>query len=132
LPGGVRGGVEHAAARFQLAGIPIEFQPSKNRQGEFSAPTNLVRVEERHVSFVTSIRLNSTKGERYFNFDFNSAETGHFEGNAKVKSNAMPNLQLNDAAPDVRLLDLNRQPIPLAEMWRGGRNVLLVFLRHLG
>lgn len=44
----------------------------------------------------------------------------------------MTNLQLNDLAPDVTLLDLHSQPTPLSQMWQGGRNVLLVFLRHLG
>lgn len=42
------------------------------------------------------------------------------------------NLQPNDTAPNVTLLDLNGQSIPLANMWRGGQTALLVFLRHLG
>jgi hypothetical protein len=44
----------------------------------------------------------------------------------------MANLKLNDRAPDATLLDLNFLPTPLSQMWRGGQNALLVFLRHLG
>ena len=38
----------------------------------------------------------------------------------------------NDMAPDVSLLSLDGQPVPLAHMWQDGHNALLVFLRHLG
>ncbi len=42
------------------------------------------------------------------------------------------NLQPNDVAPDVILLSLDGQSVPLASMWQDGQNTLLVFLRHLG
>lgn len=42
------------------------------------------------------------------------------------------NLQQNDVAPDVIMLNLQGRSVPLASMWKGGQNVLLVFLRHLG
>jgi hypothetical protein len=39
---------------------------------------------------------------------------------------------INSLAPDVLLVTIDGKPISLAETWRGGQNVLLVFLRHLG
>ncbi len=41
-------------------------------------------------------------------------------------------VSVGDKAPDVMLATLEGQPLALADMWRGGRNVVLVFLRHLG
>jgi peroxiredoxin len=41
-------------------------------------------------------------------------------------------LQVGDLAPDVRLKDLEDQEISLADYWKSGQNVLLVFLPHLG
>ena len=41
-------------------------------------------------------------------------------------------LQVGDLAPDVRPRDLEGQEISLANYWKSGQNVLLVFLRHLG
>jgi len=42
------------------------------------------------------------------------------------------NLQPNDIAPDVTLLGLDGQSVPLARMWQDRQIALLVFLRHLG
>ncbi len=42
------------------------------------------------------------------------------------------NLQPNDIAPDVPLISLDGQTVPLAHMWQDGQNAVLVFLRHLG
>jgi peroxiredoxin len=44
----------------------------------------------------------------------------------------MERVQPGDPAPDVTLMTLEGKTVPLAETWRGGRHVLLVFLRHLG
>jgi peroxiredoxin len=41
-------------------------------------------------------------------------------------------LKVGDLAPDVRLSDLEGHAVSLANYWRSGQNVLLVFLRHLG
>ncbi len=35
-------------------------------------------------------------------------------------------------APDATLMTVEGQAVSLAEAWRNGQNVLLVFLRHLG
>lgn len=37
-----------------------------------------------------------------------------------------------DKAPNLILKTIDEQPMALAETWRTGKNVLLVFLRHLG
>jgi hypothetical protein len=36
-----------------------------------------------------------------------------------------------DKAPDLLLKTIEGQDMALADMWRNGRNTLLVFLRHL-
>ncbi len=41
-------------------------------------------------------------------------------------------LKPGDIAPDFTLPTANGQPVSLSDTLRGGRNVLLVFLRHLG
>jgi len=41
-------------------------------------------------------------------------------------------LKLGDIAPDFTLPTADGQPVSLSETLRGGHNVLLVFLRHLG
>ena len=41
------------------------------------------------------------------------------------------NPESNKIAPDVTLFDLG-QLVLLSQMWMGGQNALLVFLRHLG
>ncbi|MEK7328633.1 MAG: hypothetical protein AAB217_25580 [Chloroflexota bacterium] len=40
-------------------------------------------------------------------------------------------LKVGGRAPESILLDVNGQPVPLAETWRDGP-VLLAFLRHFG
>jgi len=40
--------------------------------------------------------------------------------------------QPGDPAPNATLMTVEGQPVPLAEAWRSGHKVLLVFLRHLG
>ena len=41
-------------------------------------------------------------------------------------------LQPGDTAPNVNLQTLDGQAFSLADTWRSGRHVLLIFLRHLG
>jgi peroxiredoxin len=41
-------------------------------------------------------------------------------------------LKVGDLAPDAKLSDLEGHEVSLANSWRSGQNVLLVFLRHLG
>ncbi len=41
-------------------------------------------------------------------------------------------LKLGDIAPDFTLQTADGQPLSLSQTLRSGRNVLLVFLRHLG
>jgi peroxiredoxin len=41
-------------------------------------------------------------------------------------------MQIGDPAPDASLKTTDGQIISLAETWRSGRHVLLIFLRHLG
>ena len=41
-------------------------------------------------------------------------------------------LRIGDVAPDLMLATVDGQAVSLAEMWRGGRTTVLVFLRHLG
>ena len=41
-------------------------------------------------------------------------------------------LRSGDRAPDFSLTTAHGEPISLSETLRDGRNVLLVFLRHLG
>jgi peroxiredoxin len=41
-------------------------------------------------------------------------------------------LQAGDPAPDVTLKDSDNRETSLSHYWASGKNVLLVFLRHLG
>lgn len=41
-------------------------------------------------------------------------------------------IKSGNRAPDVTLTTVEGQAISLAETWRTGQNVVLVFLRHLG
>jgi len=41
-------------------------------------------------------------------------------------------LQTGDAAPDITVIDLEGQAVPLSSLWGDGRFAVLVFLRHLG
>ena len=41
-------------------------------------------------------------------------------------------LHPGDKAPEIKLKTVEGQTIALANIWREGHNILLVFLRHLG
>lgn len=43
----------------------------------------------------------------------------------------MPRLRPGQPAPDVALSHLDGRPAPLSAYWGGGRQLLLIFLRHL-
>ena len=43
----------------------------------------------------------------------------------------MNHLQTGQQAPNVTVKNMAGETVELAEMWRAGRNVLLIFLRHL-
>ncbi len=43
----------------------------------------------------------------------------------------MAKIKVGKPAPDVALMTLEDEPIQLSEAWSNGRNVLIIFLRHL-
>ena len=43
----------------------------------------------------------------------------------------MSHLQIGQQAPNIEVRNMAGETVDLAETWRAGRNVLLIFLRHL-
>jgi len=43
----------------------------------------------------------------------------------------MKKIQVGQIAPDLNLQTVDEAPIQLSEAWSGGRNALVIFLRHL-
>ena len=50
----------------------------------------------------------------------------------KNQSHKCDDVEVGRMAPNATLTTIDGQPISLADMWHGGNNVLLIFLRHLG
>ncbi|MEM9776865.1 MAG: hypothetical protein AAF902_19955 [Chloroflexota bacterium] len=43
----------------------------------------------------------------------------------------MAKIKVGQIAPDLKLMTKEEEPIQLSQAWGNGRNVLIIFLRHL-